>query len=282
MRHLLAVCVVAGLIAAGAASVQAVAVNGATADLDMRTTLTFSNGLQMTFWPNHGWNGAEGYVYTRVGGVVQQDYHTSGNWPQSGVSASAFTANGAANGSTTVNNVNNPGFDYSMHADAMVQGLGLGDYGLALGDAYAWPDWLQCIQAGTATFAIDYTYTLDTTDTVGCAEAYVYMNAFFADHARTNYLTAQGDWTLGYGSNPNTTIVEYYRQIGAGQYLTVTDRVSWNVVIPNTGEPYSWWSTWSYGEAGVELAPVPEPLTMLGLALGLGSVGAYIRRRIAR
>ena len=267
-----------GLILAAAVPAQALIVNGAKADLDMRTTLTMSDGLVLTFVPGHGMNGAYAYVYTDVGGVVKTAQQSLGTWPNdtSSWSASASTPNGAAHGSVTVNTA---GFDYSIHADGMVQGLGLGDYGLAMGDAYAWPDWLRTDHAGTATFTIDYTYTLDTRDTCDYGEAYVYMNAFFADHPGTNYLTAQDGWTLGYGSNPNTTLVEYGDSIGAGDYVTVTHAVSWDVVIPNMYEPNTWWSTWSYGEAGVEVEPVPEPVTMAGFMLGIGSVLTYVRKR---
>ena len=269
-----------GLLLAVTATAEALTVNGASAELDMQTTLTLSDGLVLTFVPGHGMNGADAYVYTDVGGVVEEDSQYLGTWPDdtSSWSASAITSHGAADGSVTVNR---PGFDYSIHADAMVEGLDLGDYGLAMGDAYAWPDWLRTDHEGTATFTIDYTYTLDTRDTCEEAEAYVYMNAFFADHPGTNYLTAQGDWTLGYGSNPDTTIVEYSDLIEAGDYLTVSDSVSWDVEIPNLTEPNTWWSTWSYGEAGVEVEPVPEPVTMAGLMLGIGAIAGYIRRRRA-
>ena len=279
MRYVTAVAAL-GLLLAVTATAEALTVNGASAELDMQTTLTLSDGLVLTFVPGHGMNGADAYVYTDVGGVVEEDYEYLGTWPDdtSSWSASASTSHGAAHGSVTVNTV---GFDYSIHADAMVEGLDLGDYGLAMGDAYAWPDWLRTDHEGTATFTIDYTYTLDTRDTCEEAEAYVYMNAFFADHPGTNYLTAQGDWTLGYGSNPDTTIVEYSDLIEAGDYLTVSDSVSWDVEIPNLTEPNTWWSTWSYGEAGVEVEPVPEPVTMAGLMLGIGAIAGYIRRRRA-
>jgi len=251
--------------------------NSASADLDLQATITLSNGAVLTFVPNHGMNGAYGYVYTDVGGVVEKDEKNLGTWPNDTSSwyASASTSNGAANGSVTVNTA---GFDYFIHGDAMVQGLGIGDYGLGMGDAYAWPDWLRTDVAGTATITLDYTYTLDTRNTVGDAKAYVYMNAFFADHPGTNYLTATGDWTLGYGSNPNTTIVEYSRSIQAGDYVTLTGSVSWDIPIPNKNEPYNWWSLWAYGEAGVEVAPVPVPGAVLLGMLGFCVAGLKLRK----
>jgi hypothetical protein len=279
MARIMTVAAMVALLLAMATGAQAVSANGATADLDMRTRLTCSNGLVLTFVPGHGMNGAYAYVYTDVGGVEEEQEQNLGTWQDdtSSWSASASTTHGAAHGSVTVNTA---GFDYSIHADGMVQGLDIGDYGMTLSDAYAWPDWLRADHAGTATFTIEYEYTLDTTDTVDNAEAYVYMNAFFADHAGTNYLTGKEGWVLGYGSNPNTTIVAYGDSIEAGQYVTVSDSVSWDVVIPNMSEPNTWWSTWSYGEAGVEVEPVvPEPATMGLLALGMGAAAVLRSRR---
>ena len=184
-------------------------------------------------------------------------------------SALASTSNGQSNGSVTVNTA---GFDYSIQADAMVQGLNIGDYGQGLGYAYAWPDWLRCDAAGTATVTIDYTYTVDATDSIADAEARIYMNSFFADHASVNYLTAQGDWTL---LENGTSVVEYEVSVSAGEVSTLTDSVSWDITIPGTGEPYSWWSMWAHGEAEVEVAPVPEPTTICLLGLG----GLMLRRR---
>ena len=258
MKKLAMIMAVAGLVLGVCFAAQAATVNGATAEVDMRTTLTLSNECVLTFCPGHGMNGADAYVYTDVGGVVQENEQNLGTWPDdtSDWPASASTSNGMANGSVTVNTV---GFDYSLHGDATVQALGIGDLGVALGDAYAWPDWLRTDHAGRATFTIDYSYTLDTRDTCDDAVAKVYMNAFLADHPGTNYLTAEPGWTVGYGSNPNTTIVEYADSIPAGTSLTVSDSVSWDVVIPNTGEPYNWWSTWSYAEARVDVEPKPIP-----------------------
>lgn len=275
MRSFGAWVTAAAILLAVSGTAHAASVNGATAELQLESTLTMKDGLVLTFCSGHGMNGADAYVYTDPGGESEQNL---GTWPDdtSSWSASASTSHGAANGSVTVNTV---GFDYSIHADAMVKELGLGDYGIALGDAYAWPDWLRTDHAGTATFTLQYAYTLDTRDTVGDAEAYVYMNAFFADHPGTNHLTAEGDWTLGYGSNPDTTIVEYSRSIGPGEYLTVTDSVSWDVVIPNTAEPNNWWSTWSYGEAGVELDIIPEPFSVATLFMAIGGLGMYYRRK---
>jgi len=261
----------------------ATTVNGATATLEMRSTLTLSGGLTMTFVPGHGANGAYGYVYTDVSGAVQEDIDGENGWSDwLSYSASASSSNGSADGSVTARTA---GFDYTIAADTTVEGLGLGDYGLGLGYAYAWPDWLRTdgTQAGeTATLTVAYTYTLDTRDTVGDAEAYVYMCEFFADHASVNHLTAQGDWTIGYGSNPNTTIAEYGKSIGPGEYLSVTDSVSWVVSIEDLQEPNTWWSTWNYGEVGVELAPVPEPISMIFFGTGVVGVFGYVARKRMR
>jgi hypothetical protein len=279
MKTLLAACLFSVIIA-GAGAADAVLVNGSTAQLDMRATITCQDGLVLTFVSGHGMNGADAYVYTDVGGVVEEDSQYLGTWQDDTSSwyASASTSHGAADGSVTVNT---PGFDYSIHGDAMVEGLALGDYGLAQGDAYGWPDWLRNDHAGTARITIEYTFTLDTRDTCDDATAWVYMNAFFADHPGTNYLTAQGDWILDGGSNPDTTTVDYSLSIGAGGCVTVCDSVSWDIAIPSTDEPYNWWSLWAYGEVGVELAPVPEPATMslVGLAL-TGMLLARRRRRL--
>lgn len=277
MRYVTGLTALAVLLAASGTGWSAT-VNGAEAQLDMRATLTLSNGLQMTFVPGHGMNGADAYVYTDVGGLVEEDSQFLGTWPDdtSPWSASASTSHGQAHGSVTVNT---PGFDYSIHADALVEGLNVGDLGVALSDGYAWPDWLHTLAPGTATLTVEYSYTLDARDTCDNAEAYVYMNLFLADHRGTNYLTATGNWTIGYGSNPNTTIVEYYDAVAAGGYVTVSDSVSWAVDIPSTAEPYSWWSTWNYGEAGVAVEPIPEPVTMLGVMLGVGGLAGYVRRR---
>jgi hypothetical protein len=256
---------------------QAVITNGATADLEMQASITFQNGLQLTFVPNHGMNGADAYVYTSVGGVVAEDSQYLGTWPDDTSSwfASANTSNGSASGSVTVTT---PGFNYLINASAMVEALSIGDYGYAQGDGYAWPDWLRVDNLGTAVITISYMYTLDTTDTIDNGTASVYMNAFFADHVRTNQLTAQKDWTVGYGSNPNTTIVEYSRSIQAGNYLTVTDSVSWNIPISGV-EPQTWYSLWAYGEANVEVEPIPEPATIC--LLGLGALSLLRRKRNA-
>jgi len=253
---------------------QAVLVNGATANLEMRTTLTLSNGAQMTFFQGHGANGAYGYTYTDVGGLVEEDEDGENGWNDwMSYSASTNTSHGQSGGSVFVNTA---GFDYSISADAMVQGLAVGDYGKGLGYAYAWPDWLQCTAAGTATVQIDYIYTVDATDSIADAEAHIFMNAFFADHQRTNYLWAQGNWVLGPPNANGTTTVDYMVQVAAGQVATLSDSVSWSINIPNTSEPYSWWSMWSYGEAEVEVAPVPEPATIC--LLGLGVFGLLCRR----
>jgi len=268
--------VVAGIVLAAAVPAQALSVNGASAELDMRVTLTRSDGLVMTFVPGHGWNGSYAYVYTDVGGAVSEDEMEHGAWPNQPSTASASTLNGAANGSVAVTTA---GFDYSLHADAMVEGLAIGDHGLAMGNAYAWPDYLRTDAPGTATLTINYAYTLDARDTCDNAEASVFMNAFFADHARDNYLTAQDDWTVGPPNGNGTTNVQHTVSIDAGEYLMVSDSVSWDVVIPSTGEPYSWWSIWAYGEAQVEVDPIPEPITMAGMLMAVGGLAGYIRRR---
>ena len=103
------------------------------------------------------------------------------------------------------------------------------------------------------------------------------MNAFFADHPGTNYLTAKDSWTLSGGSG--TTVVEFTDTVEAGALQTVTDSVSWDIVIPSTSEPYNWWSLWVHGEAGVDVAPIPEPGTMMLLGLGLAGLAAAGRRR---
>lgn len=270
---LYAVSIAAGLILVVTSPVEAVNVNGATSDLDMNVTITLSNGCQMTFVPGHGANGAYAYVYTDVGGAIEEDAPGETGWGDSNSYAqSASTSYGLANGSVTVNTA---GFDYSIHADGMVQDLGIGDYGNTLSYAYAWPDWLQVNQAGTVTITIDYTYTLDTRDTCDDATAFVYMNAFFANHPGVNYLTAQDEWILDGGSNPSTTTVDHSRSIQDGDYLTVSDSVSWEFDISGA-EPENWFSLWAYGEAGVDVMPVPEPATLLLLAIGSLAV---MRRR---
>jgi len=270
-------CVIALCLLFGG-SARATAVNGATADLDMDITLTLSDGLQMTFVQGYGANGSYSYVYTDLSGTIEEDEDEDGWNDWQSYSSSASTSNGETNSSVTVNT---GGFDYTIAADTMVEGLAsAGDYGLGLGYAYAWPDWLRTDHAGTATLTIDYTYTLDTTDT-GYGSAYVFMNAFFADHPGTNYLTAQDDWALSYGSNEDTTVVVYGDSIGPGDYLTVTDSVSWDVVIPNTDEPYNWWSIWSYGEVGVEVM-VPEPISLIFFGTGLVGVFGFVARKRMR
>lgn len=276
MKWLQMICMAIALVLAGGAAATAALSNGAMSELGMDVTLTLSDGCAMTFYSGHGMNGADAYVKTVVGGVTQENEQNLGVWPNDTASwsASASTSNGAAHGSVTVIT---PGFAYQIHGDALVEGLAINDYGYALGDGYAWPDWLNCTSLGTATLTISYTYTLDTTDTIDDARSWVYMNAFFADHVHVNHLVAQGDWTIGYGSNPNTTIAEYTRSIAAGDSLTVTDSVSWAVDIPNIDEPNNWWSIWAYGEAGVEVEPVPEPATLALMALG--GVLTFLGRR---
>jgi len=279
MRSRIVILIFAALILILAAdrTSKAALINGATADLDMHVTITLSDGCQMAFCSGHGANAAYAYVYSDVGGVIEEDQDGENGWDDwVSYSASASTSNGATNGDVTVNTA---GFDYDIHGETIVEGLAIDDSGLGLGYAYAWPDWLQCTSPGKATVTIAYTYTLDTLETCDDAESHVYMNAFFADHAGTNRLTAVGDWTVGYGSNPNTTIVEYSRSIQAGDSSTVTDTVSWEIQIPDCNEPNSWWSLWAYGEVGVDLAPVPEPATLSLLALGGLAVVRWRRKR---
>jgi len=275
MRKLLKIFITLLLASTLANTAQALTDNGASASLDMRTTITLSNGAAMTFIQGHGANGAYGYTYTDVGGLIEEDKDGENGWNDwMSYSASTSTSNGQSSGSVTVNT---GGFDYSISADTMVQGLAIGDYGKSLGYAYAWPDWLRCDAAGTATITIDYTYTVDATDSIADAEAHIFMNAFFADHARTNYLWAQDDWVLGPANKNGTTTVDYLVQVLSGQVATLSDSVSWAINIPNTGEPYSWWSLWSYGEAEVEVEPIPEPTTICLLSLGM--FGMLCRRK---
>jgi len=282
MKHVITAIAVVAMVAlmvmvSGVA--HALSVNGASSTLTMDATISFDDDLVLTFVSGHGMNGADAYVYTDVGGSVEEDEEKLGTWPDdtSSFSASAATSDGAANGSVAVNTA---GFDYSIAADALVQGLDIGDEGVALGDGYAWPDWLRTDHAGTATITIGYSYTLDATDTTNDATSWVYMNAFFADHPGTNYLTAQGDWTIGYGDNEDTTVAIYTDEVAAGESTSVTGSVSWDIDIPSTGEPYNWWSLWAYGEAGVDVTPIPEPMSMVMLgALGAGMLAARKARR---
>ena len=142
------------------------------------------------------------------GGVVDWDEDDQSSWAGGGTpfSASALTSNGATNSSLAVGT---PGFDYTIHSDTIAEGLGIGDYALTLGDAFAWQDWLACTTAGTARITIDYSYTLDTRDTCDDASAYVFMNAFFANHIRVNHLTAKDDWTIGPPNQNGTTNVQH-------------------------------------------------------------------------
>ncbi|MBN1457715.1 MAG: PEP-CTERM sorting domain-containing protein [Sedimentisphaerales bacterium] len=254
-----------------AGSAQAVLlVNEVSAGLDMRATITLSDGAQMTFVQGHGANAAYAYACSDVDGVLEQDEDGENGWNDwMSYSAAASTTYTQSSSSATVNTA---GFDYSIEADTMAAGYDVGDYVKGLSYAYAWPDWLRCDVAGTATITIDYTYTVDASLSPADAEAHIFMNAFFADHVRTNYLTAQGDWTL---KENGTSVVEYLVSVSAGEISTLTDSVSWDIVIPNTGEPYSWWSMWAYGEAELEASPVPEPGTICLLSVG----GMLLRRK---
>ena len=278
MRSCMAVMAAGLVVLAASGRAEAVTPNGATAELEMHATLTLLDGLQLTFCPGHGMNGADAYVYTDVGGSVEEDYQYLGTWGDdtSSWSASASTSNGAASGSVQVVA---PGFDYLIEAYAMVQGIDLGEHGLALGDGYGWPDWLRCDNPGTARLTIDYTYTLDTRDTVDNALAKAFMNTFFADHVQVNQLWDQPGWLTGPPNSNGTTNQEHSCIIDAGEYVTVTDSVSWDVPIPTCSEPNSYWSMWVYGEAKVEVAPVPEPATLGLLAAGVAALAA--RRRVA-
>ncbi|MBW1800018.1 MAG: PEP-CTERM sorting domain-containing protein, partial [Deltaproteobacteria bacterium] len=43
-------------------------------------------------------------------------------------------------------------------------------------------------------------------------------------------------------------------------------------------DPQNWFSLWVYGEAGVEVAPVPDPGTMLLLGSGLIGLAGFRRK----
>ena len=96
-------------------------------------------------------------------------------------------------------------------------------------------------------------------------------------------------WNVGTRTSPaeigdpaviNNTVEETLSHVFSGYGAGVR-----YVRFEDGGKDSEGWSEW-YGarftDATVSVSAVPEPLTMLGMFLGLGGVGAYIRRRRMR
>jgi hypothetical protein len=138
---------------------------------------------------------------------------------------------------------------------------------------------------------------LEPTDRTGTAE----FDGWFDD--ATDLLIWSGE--LGYFRFEGSTIVnpqgqfifdgntEILADFAANKVGLLDDRlVNWWTAPGDTVPLYDMWQTWNIGDpfvyrdgwtgsedSGRGFIPVPEPVTMLGVLLGLGSLGGYVRKR---
>jgi len=85
-----------------------------------------------------------------------------------------------------------------------------------------------------------------------------------------------GTLTTGLVTSPNLTWVQEELEGPVPVGTRNTD-----VELLGDREETTWINAF-FDDTSLQIAVVPEPLTMLGMFLGLGSVGAYIRRRRMR
>ncbi|HUW09429.1 MAG TPA: PEP-CTERM sorting domain-containing protein, partial [Anaerolineae bacterium] len=210
------------------------------------------------------WNysGSNNWVDTYVGGVRQ----TVG--PLSG---SAATSNGHATAAGQIN-----GLVISQTDHAHVWGIASdSDWGWALGYSDAGSNWLTAESNNPATVTFSYAYTLDASQASVDWESRVNMYVQVWGGAGNAERLVAPPWTRR-ASDGVLVFSDSISDGGATNYKTVMGTAQWSFT-PVQGQFYS---IWAGGDAYAWDA-VPEPLTMLGMFLGLGTVGAYIRRRWA-
>ena len=255
MRKLLAVCAVAGLIVAVAGTAGAVIVQ---TDLDYTVTLS---GSWTTQWQ---YANTENWVDTCVGGVWETDHQ---------VGAGASTTYGSASSSSGI-----VGTTLTQSDTAKVWGMTTyPDYGWALAYSDSGANWLTAGGGSPVTVTITYNYTLDGSLAAVEWESKVNMYIqLWGGTGNAERLYEQGAWTR----RASDGILKFTDSISGGppDYKQVSNGTASWTFTPEAGKFYSIWA----GGDAYAWDVVPEPLTMLGMFLGLGSVGAYIRKRWMR
>jgi len=144
--------------------------------------------------------------------------------------------------------------------------------------AVLWDDWESSMMVG------DGTYYYETPDSPGSRRFIVQWNLLRHndDAAQRSQITFQA--LLYEGTN---ALVFQYADVAVG-HTGIDNGLSATVGIRDTGGQTSGRNLqWSYNHAAItdgtalKISVIPEPVTMAGLALGIGCLARYVRRRRA-